>query len=166
VVSKSSCFDFPAAQPETSTVRYVTTLQPEAIIRVVCGIELALVATEGGGRQAALLGGAGPGFEFKYRPNWGLPGMTPPEQSGAMVYGFSRHDIAPGSSCRAVIVQLVPETLEWQQVREGLTLPCYEGNRVVAHGRVLWRELSSTSATTTGPDGSRGWPATPLTKTR
>lgn len=70
--------------------------------------------------------------------------MTPPEQSGAMVFGFDREDIRPGTSCRAVIVQLVPATLEWQQVEVGLTLPCYEGNRVVAHGRVLWREAIET----------------------
>lgn len=25
-------------------------------------------------------------------------------------------------------------------MHEGLTLRCYEGNRVVAHGKVLWRE--------------------------
>ena len=107
----------------------------------MCGIELALVATEDGGRQTALLGGAGPNFEFQYRPNWCLPGMTPPEeQSGAMVYGFSRQDIHPGTTCRAVIVQLVPATLDWQRVHVGLTLPCYEGHRVVAHGRILWRE--------------------------
>lgn len=108
--------------------------------RVVCGIELSLVATADGGRQTDLLGGSGPGLEFQYRPNWGLPGMTPPEQSGAMVYGFSRQDIKPGTGCHAVIAQLVPATLAWQQVREGLVLPCYEGNRAVAHGRVLWRE--------------------------
>jgi hypothetical protein len=118
----------------------VTDEQAEPTARVVCGIELTLVATEDGGRQTALLGGAGPGFEFQYRPNWGLPGMTPPEQSGAMVYGFSRQDVTPGSSCRAVIVQLVPATVQWQQVHEGLTLPCYEGNRVVANGHVRWRE--------------------------
>lgn len=107
---------------------------------MVCGIELALVATADGGRQTALVGGSGPDFEFKFRPNWGLPGMTPPEQSGAMVFGFSRLDIRPGTECWAVIVQLVPQTVEWQIVHEGLVLPCDEGHRVVGHGSVLWRE--------------------------
>jgi len=108
--------------------------------RVVCGITLTLVPTEEGGREGPLLGGATPDREFKYRPNWGLPGMTPPEQSGAMVFGFSRENIGPGSVTRAVIMQLVPTVAEWQTVTVGTRLPCYEGPRVVGHGLVLWRE--------------------------
>jgi hypothetical protein len=49
----------------------VSTEQPEPTVRVVCGIELALVAAEDGGRQTALLGGAGPEFghpEYEAHP--------------------------------------------------------------------------------------------------
>ena len=66
--------------------------------------------------------------------------MTPPDQSGGLVFGFSSRDVEPGSRCRAVVVQLVPAFLAWQGVHEGDVLPCYEGARVVGHGRVLWRE--------------------------
>lgn len=71
--------------------------------------------------------------------------MQPPEQSGAPVLGFSKEDIEPGDEVRAVIMPLFPQMLgEWKRVRVGDVLPMYEGQRVCAHGRVLWvRQLPS-----------------------
>jgi hypothetical protein len=79
-------------------------------------------------------------YRPNYRPNWGLPGMTPPEQTGAPVPGFARNNIAPGERVRAVIVAMYSEEVPlWTGVVEGIDLPMYEGSRVCGHGRVLWR---------------------------
>jgi hypothetical protein len=104
------------------------------------GIDLHLTSTEAGGRGTPLLGGAGRESRFQYRPNWGLPGMTPPEQTGAPVLGFSRENIAPGERVKAVIVAMLAEEVPlWLGVAEGTELPMYEGIRVCGHGRVVWR---------------------------
>jgi hypothetical protein len=104
------------------------------------GIDLRLTTTAEGGRRRPLLGGADREHRFNYRPNWGLPGMTPPGQTGAPVFGFSRENIAPGESCRAVIVAFFPaELLRWASVGERTDLPMYEGTRVCGMGRVRWR---------------------------
>lgn len=104
------------------------------------GIDLHLTSTEDGGRLTPLLGGVRAEYRLNYRPNWGLPGMTPPEQTGAPVLGFSRENIAPGESVKAVIVAMFSEEVPlWTSVTEGTELPMYEGSRVCGRGRVLWR---------------------------
>src|SRR5690242_11337455 len=107
------------------------------------GIELRLTSTDEGGRQTPILGGTDPQYRFRYRPNWGLPGMTPPDQTGAPVFAFSRENIAPGESCRAVIVAFFPVVVpRWATVGQGAELPMYEGPRVCGVGRVLWRSAT------------------------
>ncbi|NTW38509.1 MAG: hypothetical protein HGA44_01265 [Cellulomonadaceae bacterium] len=104
------------------------------------GVLLQLTTTAQGGRQTPLLGGAGPEARFAYRPNWGLPQMAPPEQTGAPVLAFSAQHIHPGDQVRVVIVPPYPQMLpEWSRVVIGDVLPMYEGSRVCGHGRVLWR---------------------------
>lgn len=98
------------------------------------GVELRLVTTANGGRKTPLAGGLE--GRFQYRPNWGLPGMVPPDQTGAAVFGFSRENIAPGEMARAVIVPPFPGMLpEWARVEPGTELPMYEGARVCGYGR-------------------------------
>lgn len=110
----------------------------------VFGVRLRLVRTEDGGRAAPLGGGAGEERRYAYRPNWGLPGMTPPDQAGAVVLGFSRADIAPGEEALAVVVPFTDDAVStWRDVAPGVVLPCYEGVRVAAHGEVLWRREAS-----------------------
>ena len=108
------------------------------------GIELCLVTENDGGRSSPLLGGTAPETQFRYRPNWGLPGMRPPDQSGAPVLGFSRENIAPGDTVHAVIVAAFFDRVPlWSSVDEGCVLPMYEGPRTVGTGRVLWRRDTS-----------------------
>ncbi len=47
-----------------------------------------------------------------YRPNWGLPSMTPLDQNGALVFAFSRDRVGPGERTHAVIVTLFPEMVD------------------------------------------------------
>ena len=112
----------------------------ESLATFVFGLELHLTPTADGGRQTTLLGGSATDRRFNYRPNWGLPGMTAPEQTGAPVFAFSREHIAPGEDARAVIVAMFPEEVPlWSAVPEGADLPMYEGPRVCGVGHVVWR---------------------------
>jgi hypothetical protein len=67
--------------------------------------------------------------------------MTPPEQTGAPVLGFSTPTVAPGGTAYAVIATPYPDVVEqWRrEAVPGVVLPMYEGNRVCGHGTVLWR---------------------------
>jgi len=80
--------------------------------------------------------------------------MTPPKQTGAPVFGFSRTNILPGDQCRAVIVAflraLVPR---WASVEVAAQLPMYEGSRVCGAGLVLWR--TATELPVPPADGER-----------
>lgn len=105
------------------------------------GLDLHLTTAAEGGRLTALLGGHAENGRLNYRPNWGLPGMTPPEQTAAPVFGFSRENIAPGANCRAVIVAMFFAAVPlWSAVQPGTDLPMYEGTKVCGMGRVLWRK--------------------------
>jgi hypothetical protein len=106
---------------------------------IAFGIELQLTPTAEGGRSEPLLNLAD--LRWTYRPNWGLPSMIPPEQSGAPVLAFSRDRVLPGESVHAVIVTLFPAMVEqWNlEVEPGVVLPMYEGARVCGHGTVIWR---------------------------
>ena len=78
---------------------------------------------------------------FTYRPNWGLPSMEPPDQTGAPVFGFSATPVVPGGPpVRAVIVVPYPQTIaRWEsEVIPGTTLPMYDGPRVHGVGTVAW----------------------------
>jgi hypothetical protein len=129
------------------------------------GVHLRLTTTEEGGRSAPLLGGAGPGSRCRYRPNWGLPWMTPPEQTGAPVLGFSGENIHPGADARVVIVPPYPGMVpEWSRVAVGAVLAMYEGPRVCGHGRVLWRRETQLPMPVCDEDRFRAWvmdPAAP-----
>jgi hypothetical protein len=107
---------------------------------IAFGIDLHLTPTAEGGRSTPLLNLADK--TWVYRPNWGLPSMTPPDQSGAPVFAFSRDRFGPGESTHAVIVTLFPEMVDrWNlEVEPGAVLPMYEGARVCGHGTVLWRD--------------------------
>lgn len=102
------------------------------------GLLLRIVPTHDGGRQSALIGGHEPEQRFKYRPNWGLPGMEPPDQTAAPVLGFDWTNIVPGDTCLAICVALFPQ-LGWANVQPGADLLMYEGPRICGHARVMWR---------------------------
>ena len=107
---------------------------------IALGIDLHLTPATEGGRSLPLLNLSD--RTSIYRPNWGLPSMTPPEQSGAPVFAFLRDRVGPGESAHAVIVTLFPEMVDqWNlEVEQGVVLPMYEGARVRGYGTVLWRE--------------------------
>lgn len=122
------------------------------------GVLLRLTSTDQGGRRTALLGGSGPDVMFWYRPNWGLPEMTPPEQTGAPVLAFSREHIQPGEQAHAVIVPPFPQMMaEWSRVRVGDVLPMYEGARVCGHGQVLWRRDTHLPMSDQDAERFRAW---------
>ena len=107
------------------------------------GVLLRLTSTAEGGRETAIRGGWEDEAWFSYRPNWGLPGMVPPAQSGAPILGFDQEQLAPGDTARVVIVPLFPSMVPvWAEVEPGSDLPMYEGARVCGHGRVLWRRTT------------------------
>lgn len=92
------------------------------------GVLLRLTSTREGGRRIPLAGGWDREHRFNYRPNWGLPGMEPPDQTGAPVLGFDQEQIAPGDSARAVIVAFFPGMVPtWALVTPGERLAMYEG---------------------------------------
>lgn len=106
---------------------------------IAFGIDLHLTSTAEGGRSEPLLNVRD--RMWSYRPNWGLPSMTPPEQSGTPVLAFSRDVVQPGENVRAVIVTVFPGMVaQWdREVAPGTTLPMYEGERVFGHDTVIWR---------------------------
>ncbi|MDO6144561.1 hypothetical protein [Paenarthrobacter aurescens] len=96
------------------------------------------------GRHHPLPGGSSPERRFTYRPNWGLPGWPDGEQTAAPVLGFSRANLHPGESVRAVIVPLFPEAVPaWSEVLPDDELRMYEGLRLCGVGTVLWAEQAT-----------------------
>jgi hypothetical protein len=125
---------------------------------------LQFTTTAQGGRRTPLLGGAGPEARFTYRPNWGLPQMTPPDQTGAPVLAFSAQHIHPGDQVRVVIVPPYPQMVpEWTHVAIGDVLPMYEGPRVCGHGRVLWRRDTHLPVPEPDEQRFRAWVLDPTT---
>jgi hypothetical protein len=103
------------------------------------GLDLTLVPTAGGGRRTALALSE----PFRYRPNWGLPGMTGTEQTGAPVLCSAASSLEPGDSARAVIVPLTDYHLvEWRLLNRGDKLRMFEGPRVCGHATVRWTETT------------------------
>jgi len=133
----------------TSSRRRLRAGTDSTSVVIVNGVEeeptiafgLDLMLADEGGRSTPLPGGHAADYQFTYRPNWVLPGMTPPDQAGAPVLGFSRANLRPGDQSHAVIVALFGyKTTQWQDVHPGSVLPMYEGARVVGHGTVLWTQ--------------------------
>ena len=103
------------------------------------GLDLTLVGADAGGRRTTLLLSK----PFGYRPNWGLPGMTGTEQTGAPVLCSSPVTLEPGDSARVVIVPLTDYHLvEWRLLNRGDKLRMFEGPRVCGHGTVRWTETT------------------------
>lgn len=129
--------------------------------RLAFGIDLRLTPTEQGGRSTPLLNVSD--GSWVYRPNWGLPSMAPPEQSGAPVLGFSRDRVNPGEQVHAVIVTVFPGMVEqWDlEVTPGVILPMYEGARVCGHGTVLWRSATTLPLPSTEKQRLLSWLSDP-----
>ena len=101
---------------------------------VVLGIELALRATEAGGRTKSL----DPAW-YQYRPNWGFAGLDHPNgQAGAPVLCWRDSPIAPGDSTFAAIAPMYPEY--WGEVAVGDVLYLYEGAGLCGLALVCARE--------------------------
>jgi hypothetical protein len=144
--------------PSRARERYRRAVPEEPTIAF--GLLLKFAATKKDGRSSPLPGGHDISVRFTHRPNWGLPNMAPPDQIGAPVLGFSRSNIQPGDEVRAVIVPLYPEMVgEWDAVTVGDEL--YEGTRVYARARVLWRRGTSWPLPKQDEDRFRTWLAGP-----
>ena len=118
------------------------------------GLDLTLVPTSQGGRRTPLLLAE----PLRYRPNWGLPGMTSTDQAGAPVLCSSAGTLAPGDSARAVIIPLTDfHMVEWRLLDEGDTLRMFEGPRVCGHAVVRWTENTSLPIPGTDEDLFRAW---------
>ncbi|MCO8125850.1 hypothetical protein NHL50_01345 [Acidimicrobiia bacterium EGI L10123] len=116
----------------------------ETIDGFALGIELEVVKTEDGGRVNPIGGDDYP--PMAYRPNWGLPGMTPPEQTGGPVLCFGHYPVSPGDRVRAVVVSMFPDRVpSWSDVRVGDVLPMYDCGGVADHQLLLARTLRDTA---------------------
>lgn len=116
----------------------------EVFASVAIGIDLSFVTTADGGRQNPLVRGFSVATRFTYRPNWGLLGWADGEQTAARVLGFSREDIHPGETVRAVIVALFFGSVPaWKGVGPGDELRMYEGLRICGRGTVIWVKPSN-----------------------
>jgi hypothetical protein len=121
------------------------------------GLDFTLAPTAEGGRQTEVL--------FKeplgYRPDWGLPGMTGTDQTGAPVLCSSADTLAPGYTARAVIIPLTDAHMtEWCLLNEGDMLRMFEGPRVCGHAVVRWTENTSCPVPGIDKDRFSAW-ATP-----
>lgn len=129
----------------------------------VLALGIDLLLSRDGGRQNPLLGGHGLENRFAYRPDWGLPGWPAGEQTPAQVFGFSRENIQPGETARAVIVPLFAERVTaWSEERPGDELRMYEGPRVCGLGTVLWIEQAIWPVPADTQDRLAAWLSAPL----
>lgn len=104
---------------------------------IALGITLRLLTTAEGGRTKDV-GVPGSVYErFRYRPNWGLPGMSGTDQVGAFVLWLSPFPLGRGHTAGAAIVPLDPGSLPlWKQVHVGDELRMFEGPRVCGRATV------------------------------
>jgi len=101
------------------------------------GLSLTLVPTAAGGRQTPLLLAE----PFRYRPNWGLPGMTGTEQTGAPVLCSSASVLAPGGSARVVVIPLTDAYMTaWCLLNQGDQLRMFEGPQICGNATVQWTQ--------------------------
>jgi hypothetical protein len=118
------------------------------------GLDLTVVPTAEGSRQTPLLVTE----PLRYRANWGLPGMTGTDQTGAPLVCSSAGTLAPGDSARAVIIPLTDEHMsEWHLLDEGSRLRLFEGPRVCGHAVVRWSESTSLPVPSTDIDRFSTW---------
>jgi hypothetical protein len=96
----------------------------------IVGVQLHLRGTHDGGRRTPISAG-----RFTYRPNWSRTHPDPTRQSGAPVLCTSQKTVAPGESCRAVIVPVYPPFWNGLEVSDRLYL--YEGARQCGEATVL-----------------------------
>jgi hypothetical protein len=114
------------------------------------GLDLTLVPTAEGGRSIPVFLDT----PFGYRPNWGLPGMTGTDQTGAPVLCSSASPLAPGHSARVVVIPFPNETMvQWRLLEQGDRLRMFEGSRVSGHATVRW--VDNTSLPVPGTDEAR-----------
>lgn len=103
------------------------------------GVELTVLTTAEGGRHNPIGGDGYP--PCGYRHNWGLPGMTPPAQTGAPVQCFGHDPVELGDTVGAVLIPMFPDDVPgWHDLRGGEVLPMYEGSRVCGRATVIWIE--------------------------
>ncbi len=101
---------------------------------------------------------------YLYRSNWGLPGQTSPDQTGAPVVACSDELVRPGDEVSVVIVPVYAEVLAaWEVVAVDDLLPMYEGSRVCGHGRVLWRRATRLPVPADDVEVFREWVKQPST---
>jgi hypothetical protein len=118
------------------------------------GLDLTLVPTAEGGRSAPVSFATPLG----YRPNWGLPGMTGTDQTGAPVLCSSVSPLAPGDSARAVVIPLTDaHMVEWRLLDQGDKLRMFEGPRVCGHATVRWADNTSLPVPGTDEARFRAW---------
>ena len=107
------------------------------------GLRLRLTTTQQGGRVTPLHLVPEGTDTYLYRSNWGLPRMTPPDQTGAPFVACSHELVRPGDEVLVVIAPVYAEVLAaWEVVAVDDLLLMYEGSRVCGHGRVLWRRMT------------------------
>jgi hypothetical protein len=118
------------------------------------GLDLTLVPTAEGGRHTPLLVTE----PLRYRANWGLPGMTGTDQTGAPLLCASAFTLAPGDSARAVIIPLTDTHMsEWRLLGQGDRLRLFEGPRVCGHAVVRWSENTSLPVPSTDTERFSAW---------
>ncbi len=118
------------------------------------GLDLTLVPTGEGGRSTPLRVDT----PLRYRPNWGLPGMTGTDQTGAPVLCSSASLLAPGEGARAVIIPLSDAHLvNWRLLDPGDTLRMFEGARICGHATVRWTENTSRPVPVSDEARFRAW---------
>lgn len=109
--------------------------------------------------------------QFKSRLNCGLPGMDPPEQVGAAVFGVSTEEVQPGDTVRVVVVPpYPPQVPDWGRVEPGAEISIYRGSRVCGQGEVSWRtdtvvplpDAHTLAFTRWLEDGSEWMPSQPM----
>ena len=106
-------------------------------VGLAIGVTLELLTTEEGGRTRPIGDSDYP--PGGYRPNWGLPGMTPPQQTGGPVLCFEHIPVAPGDTLRAVIVPMFPDDVPaWRELVAGDALLMYDGTRIHGRAAVAW----------------------------
>ncbi len=116
------------------------------------GVDLTVLTRAEGGRRNPI---GGDGYTpCGYRPNWGLPGMTPPAQTGGPVQCFGHHPVLLGDTLRAVLIPMFPDEVPgWHDLRGGEVLPMYEGSRVCGRATVLW--IRAVTLPLPEPDAAR-----------
>lgn len=118
------------------------------------GLDLTLVPAAEGGRS----GPVSLETPLGYRPNWGLPGMTGTDQTGAPVLCSSTNPLAPGDSARVVIIPLTDaHMVEWRLLGWGDKLRMFEGPRVCGYATVRWAENTSLPVPVTDQARFRAW---------